>query len=66
MTHKEHEEHILHWINEEIPLYLTKFSSFEDFNKDMPSACASIRWKEFAYAMAKIKWNIDEIKTIPR
>ena len=54
------------WINKEIPEWLNKFQSFEEFDKAMPSACASIQWKRFAYAMAKVKWDVTEITHIPR
>lgn len=53
-----------HWINNEIPAWLNKFSSFEAFNKAMPSACASSMWKVIAYGMAKERWGV-EITNIP-
>lgn len=54
------------WVNREIPAWLDKFTCFEDFDKAMPSACASGQWKMVAYAMAKERWNVKEIKHIPR
>jgi hypothetical protein len=57
--------YLLDRINVEIPSYLDKFSTFEQFDKAMPGACASGRWKILAYAMASVKWNV-KIKHIPR
>lgn len=59
-------ENILYWINVEIPNYLNTFTTFEEFNKAMPSACASINWKKIAYAMAKERWGVAWINHIPR
>jgi hypothetical protein len=56
---------LLYWLNREIPSYLDNFSNFEDFDKDMPFACASSDWKTYAYAMAKERWAVPEIKSIP-
>lgn len=58
-------DQVKYWMNNEIPQYLNKFSSFEDFDKAMPSACASYLWKQFAYAMAKERWAIPVIQHIP-
>ena len=58
-------EHLLYWINKEIPAFLNKFTNFEEFDKAMPSACASGDWKKFAYAMAKERWGVEQIKNIP-
>lgn len=58
-------EYVLCWINSEIPRYLNKFSSYADFDKAMPSACASTHWKVLAYAMAKERWAVPEIVGIP-
>lgn len=58
-------QHVLHWINREIPAYLNKFSNFADFDKAMPAAAASVRWKQFAYAMAKERWGVQTIEHIP-
>lgn len=58
-------KHVLYWINNEIPVFLDKFSSYEDFDKAMPSACASGHWKELAYAMAKERWAVSKIERIP-
>lgn len=60
-------ETTLYWINHEIPPFLNKFNSFDEFDEAMPSTCASGEWKRYAYAMAKGKWSKDdEIKHIPR
>lgn len=58
-------EQVLHWINREIPVFLDKFSNYADFDKAMPSACASGNWKKFAYAMAKERWAVPMIERIP-
>lgn len=56
----------LWWINREIPQFLDQFSSYEEFDKAMPGAAASGEWKMVAYGMAKMKWNVKEVKHIPR
>lgn len=56
---------VLYWINREIPAYLGKFSSYEEFDRDMPAACASEEWKKFAYAMAKERWKVPVVTKIP-
>ena len=56
---------VLYWINVEIPMYLNKKESFEEFDKCMPSAAASSNWKIIAYAMAKERWGRDKITYIP-
>ena len=58
-------ERVLYWINNEIPAYLRKFANFAEFDKAMPAAAASVRWKEFAYAMAKERWGVQKIERIP-
>lgn len=55
----------LHWINNEIPEWLNKFSNFESFDKAMLEACASPLWKVIAYGMAKERWDIKHIENIP-
>lgn len=56
---------VLYWVNHEIPRYLDKFATFEEFDSAMPAACASAAWKTYAYAMAKERWGISEITRIP-
>lgn len=58
-------EKVIYMVNNEILPYLNKFNSFAEFDESMPSACTSIEWKRFAYAMASVKWNV-EIQNIPR
>ena len=60
------EKQLLHWLNKEIPACLSEFKSFEDFDKAMPSTCASPEWKTYAYAMAKERWKIATLDRIPR
>ena len=48
---------LLHWLNNEIPQYLDKFDSFDEFNKKLPGCCASLEWKAIAEAMAKERWR---------
>ena len=55
----------LWWINREIPRYLDKFYSFDDFNKAMTAAAASGEWKRIAYAMAKERWRVETVHHIP-
>lgn len=64
---KTNQETVLHWINYEIPQCLVRYKSFEEFDKRMHNSIAySTEWKQYAYAMAKVKWNInDDIKSIP-
>ncbi len=58
-------QQMLYWLNVEIPAFLNKFEDFDAFDSAMPSAAASIHWKEFAYAMAKERWNIPKVFFIP-
>lgn len=58
-------DRLLYWLNKEIPAFLRKFNSYAEFDKAMPSACASANWKKFAYAMAKGRWGEDEVTRIP-
>lgn len=55
----------LFWINTEIPAFLDKFESFDDFDAaltvmDMPKG-----WKAYAYAMAKERWKVYQIQFVP-
>lgn len=49
---------------DEIHPFLNKFKSFDEFDKEMPNISALRQWKTYAYVMAKIKWNVEEIKPL--
>ena len=48
------------WVNREIPAWLDKMESFEDFEKRTKLACASWWWKSIALGMAKEHWGRKE------
>jgi hypothetical protein len=54
-----------HWINIEIPDWLARFKSFEEFDASTVGAAASGQWKMAAYAMAAERWK-KKIQRVPR
>ena len=58
-------QQVIHWVNKEIPAYLEGFETFEEFDANMPEACASGMWKQVAYAMASERWGV-KLERIPR
>lgn len=58
------EKHLLFWLNTEIPNWLNKYNTYEEFLKDLPSAAASGNFKAIAWAMAKERWNIQDDKEV--
>jgi len=59
------DEMFLHWINVDIPRFLDKYETYEQFEKVIKRVDTSSDWKKIAYAMAKERWGIKEIKSIP-
>lgn len=50
-------ETLEYWINREIPQWLDKCGSYENFMRAYPSAAASNEFKAIAWGMAKERWK---------
>lgn len=60
------ETHRLCWINTEIPAFMLKYATFDDFVVGLRRAGASQEWKAMAMAVAKERWGIPHVETLPR
>lgn len=62
------EQQRLHWINREIPAYLSKHAgkTFEEFLRVLASVSASQEWKALAVMAAKERWGVLVVPRIPR
>ena len=49
-------ERVLYWIRTEIPTYLDKCGSAQEFETEFHGVCASYYWKQIAIEMAILRW----------